>query len=390
MNKKQKIIKLEHLNHNKANQIKLVFDYDQELIDLVKQLEGIKWSKTNKCWYILNNPDNLKKVIFITSKNEIILDKDEFFKHSQNDKVVSATSNLKPINKIEKNKPKIIKKEKLIECPKEYLEKLKLKRYSENTIKTYSWLFTEFINFYPDKDIDLITDEDIKNFQLYLVEEKNISESYQNQSINSIKFYYEQVKKLPKTTYELIRPKKSRKLPSVLSEEEIQLLLKSTDNLKHKSILYLIYSAGLRISEVINLTIKDIDSKRMILNIRNAKGKKDRVSLLSEKLLILLREYYKEYKPVKWVFESYNNSQYSTRSIDKIIKKSAKNAGIIKNISAHILRHSFATHLLERGTDIKYIQKLLGHDSIRTTEIYTHITKKGFEKIKSPLDNLDI
>lgn len=382
MNEKIKKIRIEHFEHNKKQQIKLVFDYDTELINIVKGIEGSKWSKTNKCWYILNTPENLKKIIFTTSKNKIDLDKDVFFKNKINSQ--------EPLIENVKQKKDIVSKKDKREIPKEYLEKLKLKRYSENTIKTYIWLFSEFINFYYDKDLNLITKEDIKEFQLFLVSEKNISESYQNQSINAIKFYYEKVKNLPKTTYELVRPKKSRKLPIVLSEEEIQLLLKSTDNIKHKCILYVIYSAGLRISEVVNLQIKDIDSKRMILNIRDAKGKKDRISLLSEKLLLLLRQYYKEYKPSKWIFESYDKDQYSVRSIDKIIKKSAKNAGIIKNISAHILRHSFATHLLERGTDIRYIQKLLGHESTRTTEIYTHVTKKGFEKIKSPLDNLDI
>lgn len=186
------------------------------------------------------------------------------------------------------------------------------------------------------------------------------------------------------------RPKKEKKLPVVFSEEEVKLLLNQVKNLKHKCILYLIYSAGLRRSEVLNLKINDIDSKRNCIVIRAAKGNEDRITFLSAILLLLLREYYKIYRPKEYLFEGANGGRYSTTSLRKIFYRALKASGINKEASLHTLRHSFATHLLEQGTDIRYIQSLLGHSSPKTTELYTHITTKGFENLKSPLDNMEL
>jgi len=191
-------------------------------------------------------------------------------------------------------------------------------------------------------------------------------------------------------TYYIQRPKKGRNLPSVLSEQEVQLILNSTDNLKHKAILSLIYSAGLRRSELINLQSGDIDSKRMYVIIRSGKGNKDRYSILSEKVLELLRQYFREYKPREWLFEGQYGGQYSATSIQNILKQAVRRAGIKKRVTVHTLRHCFATHLLEHGVDLRYIQELLGHQNPKTTEIYTHITQRGLGKIKSPIDGLDI
>jgi site-specific recombinase XerD len=275
--------------------------------------------------------------------------------------------------------------------PKEYLEILTLKRYSEKTINTYRKAFIDFINYFKTKDLDTITGDDIKDYLLYMIEKRKISASLQHIIINAIKFYYEKVLKLDKLPYITIeRPFKEKTLPAVLSEEEVQKIISAIDNLKHKTLILTIYSAGLRISELINLKLADIDSKRKIVIIKEAKGKKDRYSLLSEKLLLYLRRYYKEYKPQKWLFEGQNGEQYSDSSIYNILYTACNKAGINKKISVHTLRHSFATHLLERGADLRYIQELLGHGSSKTTEIYTHITRKGMEQVKSPLDNLDI
>jgi len=150
-----------------------------------------------------------------------------------------------------------------------------------------------------------------------------------------------------------------------------------------------IYSGGLRISELINLKVKDIDSQRMLIRVEQAKGKKDRYTLLSRKTLETLRQYFIEYKPKEWLFEGETGGQYSTSSIDKILKRGLKATGIKKRITVHSLRHSFATHLLEAGTDLRYIQNLLGHESIKTTEIYTHITTKGLDQIINPLDKME-
>jgi site-specific recombinase XerD len=271
-----------------------------------------------------------------------------------------------------------------------YANLLTQKRYSPNTQKTYMGYFSDFYKYFPFKDLDYITKDEINYYILNLIRTKNISPSQQNQRINAIKFYYEKVLGREKEYYDIHRPRREKHLPCVLSEEEISTLIKNTNNLKHKTILSLIYSAGLRISEAINLKIKDIDSNRNLIIIRAGKGKKDRTSILSEKILFMLREYYKRYKPSIYLFEGQNGDKYSAKSIQMVFKRSLQRSGIHKPATVHTLRHSFATHLLEHGTDLRYIQELLGHNSSKTTEIYTHITKRGIDKIVSPLDNINI
>jgi integrase/recombinase XerD len=271
----------------------------------------------------------------------------------------------------------------------EYNRLLRLKNYSLNTINSYNHFFEKFLAHFHGKDVDSLTKEQITDF-LYKESLKGMSYGYQNQLINAVKFYYEKVLGRKRDFYNLPRAKKPQKLPVVFSEEEITVLLNQVKNLKHKCILYLIYSAGLRISEAVSMKVADIDSTRNLVVIRGGKGKKDRNSLLSQKLLIMLREYYKEYRPKEFLFEGETGGQYSVKSIQNIFNKALTSSGIQKDATVHSLRHSFATHLLERGTDLRYIQELLGHNSSKTTEIYTHITKKGMDKIVSPLDNLDI
>lgn len=232
-------------------------------------------------------------------------------------------------------------------------------------------------------------------FSRFLVTDRKVSTSYQNQAINAIKFYFEKVLGGKRKLYFVERPRKEQVLPTVCSVEEIQKILSSVKNSKHKAILSVIYSGGLRISELVNLPIKAIDSDRMQIHIENAKGNKDRYTILSKKVLELLRVYFKKEKPHYWLFEGVGSTkenpvQYSTRSIQSILKAALKEAGIKKHVTVHTLRHSFATHLLENGTDLRYIQSLLGHSNSKTTEIYTHITTKGFNQIISPLDKLDI
>ncbi len=275
-------------------------------------------------------------------------------------------------------------------CPEEYRQKLVMRRYSASTLKSYVSLFTDFINYYPNKEPDTLTPDEIKAYMLYLVEQRQVSESYQNSVINAIKFYYEKVKGGPRTFYDIERPIKTFALPTVLSEEDIIRILSTISNLKHRCIIFLVYSSGLRLSEVANLTLKDIHSDRGLIVVRGGKGKKDRTTLLSERILEMLRLYYKEYRPVEFLFEGMDGGMYSKRSIQQILKNAIAKAGYDKKATIHTLRHSFATHLLERGTDLRYIQALLGHESSKTTEIYTHITSRGIEKIKSPLDNLKL
>lgn len=224
---------------------------------------------------------------------------------------------------------------------------------------------------------------------VHLVDSVHCSTAYQRQTINAIKLFFDAVVKRPLSAQVVISPRQSKKLPVVLSEQEVAALLSQVVNLKHKALLYCIYSAGLRRNEVLELKVVDIDSKRHCINVRAAKGNKDRVTLLSNKCLGLLREYFRAYRPKDYLFEGAEGGKYSSTSLRKIFYRALIASKIQKKASLHTLRHSFATHLLERGTDLRYIQALLGHSSSKTTEIYTHITTKGFEGISSPLDEID-
>jgi integrase/recombinase XerD len=207
-----------------------------------------------------------------------------------------------------------------------------------------------------------------------------------NQAVNSVKFYYEVVLGMPNRFYSIERPRSENKLPKVISKEEVLAIINATNNIKHKCIVSLLYSAGLRRSELLNLKITDIDSNRMLIRVENSKGNKDRMTLLSKSLLVDLRIYFKEYKPKKWLFEGAKGGIYGGESVLKIIKSACKRANVKRNVTPHTLRHSFATHLLEAGTDLRYIQTLLGHSSSKTTEIYTHVATKQFNNITNPLD----
>jgi site-specific recombinase XerD len=222
------------------------------------------------------------------------------------------------------------------------------------------------------------------------IQEKQISESHQNGIISAIKMFYIEVARQPEKVENLYRPKKANKLPNVLSEQEVTRLLKAPDNLKHRCMLMVIYASGLRLGEVINLQLTDIQSDIKRIFIRSGKGKKDRYTLLSDKVLQALRAYVKIYRPSYWLFEGQDGGQYSERSLQEVFTQAKIKSKINPNATTHWLRHSFATHLLEKGVDLRYIQELLGHESSKTTEIYTHITKKGWNALKSPLDDLDI
>jgi site-specific recombinase XerD len=273
------------------------------------------------------------------------------------------------------------------EILEQYRNRLIQKRYSKNTMDIYCNYFKDFCKFFKNYRLEELKPEEINKYILDLIKIKNISISQQNQRINAIKFYYEKILGKEKQYYTLYRPKKEHKLPKVLSKEEVKRIFDSCDNIKHCCILMLIYSAGLRRSELIDLKISDIDSERMVVNIKGAKGKKDRISLLSKNTLQLLREYYNRHKPKVYLFEGPTGNKYSPSSVANILKKSAQKAGIKKRVTPHMLRHSFATHLLEQGTDLRYIQELLGHNSSMTTEIYTHVSKKAIDKIRNPIDD---
>lgn len=357
-----------------GGRLKLIFGFNKELTKAIKTIPYFSWDQKLKYWSIpfAENFLNEIKTLGTALGLNIIYEEEEAKAGSKTTRVSRlCTPNYKS-------------------CPDEYTLKLKELRYSENTIKTYKGSFEEFINYYNTYDTKDIDESMITDFLRYLVIERKVSSSYQNQAINAVKFYYERVLGGQRKIYLVDRPREEKTLPTVLNEKEISEILNCTENIKHKAILMLCYSAGLRLSELTNVKLKDIDSERMQIRIEQAKGRKDRYSILSHTLLDVLRKYFIAYKPKTWLFEGPAGGQYAKRSIQLIMQDSAKKAGIVKKISVHSLRHSFATHLLEGGTDLRYIQSLLGHGSSKTTEIYTHITTKGFDQIKSPLDKLNI
>ena len=267
---------------------------------------------------------------------------------------------------------------------------LTLKRYSWRTVKAYKNCFRQFIRHYDEIKPRQITRKQIDAYVLSLIKEKNISESHQNQVLSAIKMFYAEVVEQEEKVLNLFGPKRPQKLPQVMTETEVARLLKAVENLKHRCILMLVYSAGLRLGEVLRLKINDIQPEYNRLFVREAKGKKDRCTILSDKVWVILHEYLDMYQPVEWLFEGQAGGQYSERSVQAIFSQAKERSRINPQATVHTLRHSFATHLLEKGVDLRYIQELLGHESSKTTEIYTHITKKGWDKIKSPLDDLDI
>ena len=262
---------------------------------------------------------------------------------------------------------------------------LKIRNYSESTIISYSNSLIQFKKW--NKDNSILNKELLFEYVEFLTDAKR-SYSYIKNGIIALRLYSELI--LGKTLKNnfLRNIKRYTKLPDVLSINEIKLIIDSITNLKHKTAISIIYSCGLRISECINIKISDIDSNRMMIKIREAKGKKDRFVPLSSKMLSMLRKYYKEYEPKDYLFEGQNNVKYSPRSIQNVLKKALNICKIHKNISVHSLRHSFATHLVEQGIDIRVIQELLGHQDIRTTQIYTHISSTKLSQIKNPFDNM--
>jgi len=267
---------------------------------------------------------------------------------------------------------------------------LTLKRYSWRTIKSYKNCFRQFIRHYDDIKPSRITRQQINDYLTMLIRERQISVSHQSQIMSAVKMFYASVIDQPETVRGLFQPKPAQKLPQVFLEEEVTALLRATDNLKHRCILMLIYSAGLRLGEAVNMRLCDLQPSQNRLFVRGGKGKKDRCTILSPKVWAQLQIYGELHKPVDWLFEGQTGGQYSGRSIQEIFTRAKLRSLVSPQATVHTLRHSFATHLLEKGVDLRYIQELLGHESTKTTEIYTHITKKGWDRIQSPIDGLPI
>ena len=335
------------------------FNYNQEIIDIIKTIPNRKYDADKKVWIL---PDNQVSKNLIESK-------------------LSKIANLKYINyRINNNDDNF-------SFPKDFLNHLERRRYSINTIKNYSHHLKNFIKF-NQGEFEKIDNQSIIDYFNHLVINKKVSFAYQHMAVNSIKFYVENVLRQKMPNFSL-RPRKDKKLPTILSEDEVIRILKAITNKKHLTVISLIYSAGLRISEAVNLKIKDIDLERAIINIKQAKGKKDRQVPLSNKIRLMIEGYISEFNPKTYLFEGISGNKYSKRSIQYVFTKACQEANLIKDATVHTLRHSYATHLLEKGTDLRIIQEILGHSSSKTTEIYTHVSTKTIGAIRSPLDDLD-
>ena len=375
--KKQKCITLKHLLINQKKCIGLKFYPDKVIQALVKELSGVKWSNEYNMVFLPFSRKN-QDAIFKKFRSVAWINCGHYYTNR------SISKNRVGPN-VERFRNRKLK-ENYRPCPEEFLQKLEIKRYSMNTVCTYVNCFEVFINYYKDVDLLHINENDIRMYLRKLIQEGK-SDSYLNQAVNAIKFYYEVVLEMPNRFYSIERPRKKKLLPKVISKEEVRSIIDHTNNIKHKCIVSLLYSSGLRRAELLNLKVTDIDSKRMVINVNSGKGNKDRITLLSPSVLSDLRTYYQEWNPKYYLFEGVKGGKYSEQSVLQIIKKASIRAGITKRVSPHILRHSFATHLLESGTDLRYIQVLLGHSSTKTTEIYTQVAVNNIRLIKSPIDD---
>jgi integrase/recombinase XerD len=400
-------ITLKPLLHRETECIGIFSPQNATLNYYFQKKAGAKWSRTNKCWYVPcteNNYDLLAKALY----GKVVLQTEELKKYllerkkdklplpvSNQNKIISKPGTIK--NPVIQSKPAepLSLRRRLSEENAEALQKLKqqldLKSYSPSTIKTYTNEFMQFLQTIKDVPANEFSVQRVKDYLQYCFEKLKLSENTLHSRMNALKFYYEQVLRREKFFWEIPRPKKPFILPKLLNETEIRNLFNALPNKKHKAMLFTAYSAGLRVSEIVNLKVADIDSQRMQIFIERAKGKKDRYVNLSPVLLDILRKYIQEYnpRPTVYLFESeQTKTAYPTRTVQQIFTNAKHKARISKTVGVHSLRHSFATHLLDKGTDIKYIKDLLGHFSIKTTERYLHVSKKQLVNIVSPFDDL--
>lgn len=369
-------ITIEPIYHQSEHRIRLSFHDNQQILSILKSnFPSLRLSKSLNCFHIAEDKTYRSK-LFTCFKGIAWLD----FKTStlsRNERKEHPSSNLAALS--EENHLHIA-------AFKNYLRS---KRYSENTVKTYSESIVIFLRYFADKELEEIDNDDLITFNNDYILKNNLSSSYQNQVVNGVKLFFRAISGYKMDVDLIHRPRREKLLPNVLSKEEVKLIITTPINLKHRMMLSLIYACGLRRSELLNLKPQDIHSDRKILLIKQSKGKKDRIVPLSEALLEPLREYYRLYRPVNWLFEGQiKGEQYSAKSLQNVLKQSLERSNISKPVTLHWLRHSYATHLLETGTDLRYIQELLGHKSSKTTEIYTHVSTKSIQNIKSPFDEL--
>jgi integrase/recombinase XerD len=344
--------------------IGLYFPYDTTTIQKVKKIESARWSYSMRAW-----------IIDYSEKSRTHL-----------------------LNEFPELEIKTISRDKLPACLRlddekttaviRFVEFMQSKRYSTSTIKTYTDCVQTFLAHFESKNLTAFTADDVTTFNNDYILSRKLSHAYQNQVVNAVKLFFRGVSGYQFDVDLLHRPLREYKLPNVLNKTEVKSILDTCGNLKHRAMLSLIYACGLRRSELLHVKLSSIDAERKLLFIKQAKGRKDRMVPLSPKIIGLLRDYYRAHRPKDFLFEGQTGGQYGESSLEAVLKQAVKKAGITKPVTLHWLRHSYATHLLESGTDLRYIQELLGHSSSKTTELYTHVSAQHIERIKSPFDDL--
>ncbi|WP_298766909.1 tyrosine-type recombinase/integrase [uncultured Polaribacter sp.] len=366
-------VTLNSFTHNAKSCIAIKFPYNYEAKEYIKQFKAVRWSKTHATFYIYFTEASLEDLKKHLAKGNIkILNKAKKQPVSKLSKEVKFE--LKPINE-----------EKTI-VYRHYINFLKGKRFSKATIASYSNFIIEFLRFTDKKPVDNLDENDVRAYIEWAVNTLNYSVSTHRQMVSGFRHFAHFYPACTINPDNIYMPRKDRKLPIVLSIDEVLSILQVTKNLKHRVVIAILYSSGLRISEIINLRLSDFDFKRKQLYIHNGKGRKDRYATIAESVFPLIKNYYRTYSPKQYFIESPKGGRYSSGSIRAFLKKSVKLSGITKTVTPHTLRHSYATHMLEQGIGIRHIQELLGHSRPETTMIYTHVTRKDLELVKSPLD----
>jgi integrase/recombinase XerD len=446
---KKKII-LRRVYHRGKWRILISFGYDEILSALVRQVNGSRYSNTHKSWYTDDNEASLKEILLvfrekaeidisaITKDNEpegftvpegipriqtsgrnkeipvrrpeqkakverefllpwSVLTGDSLSDYFTSLGVEVRTIKSSPsldLKNARKEKGEEIRSRALegkaiegLDLTRRYLDEV---RYSERTNESYLALLELFFKYFHEKDPVTISMDEVSEFIHDFIIVNGYSKSYQNQMISAIKIFYRISGRSHIDLQLFERPRKSRALPKVFSKEEVQRILNATRNTKHKVLLWMIYSCGLRRSEVTNIKLNDLDHDRGVLHVKEGKGRIDRIVPVSKKVWEKIDEYLDGFHPVKYLFEGQSGARYSSESVYRVFKQALERAGIKKEVGVHSLRHSYATHLHESGLDIRYIQELLGHRSSRTTEIYTHVSRRNLVVIRSPIEDMDV
>jgi integrase/recombinase XerD len=370
---KHKVV-LTEIEHQSKACYGIGFPYNYQLKEIVKSIDHVRWSAIKKTFYVTKEKLSLHNLYTSLNEKGVFVD---YSRVKSGKRSGSAKRSKWAARKISDGNKAVLKA---------FVSYLRGLRLSENTIKVYFTFVADFVEFIDEKPLDGLTAIDVRLFVERQVEHKHYAISTHRQLVSALKHFGTFLPDSKIVVEDLIRPSKSRYLPTVLSKEEVIDLLRATRNLKHRAVLALLYSAGLRIGEVLNLKLEDIDIDRRQLFIKNAKGRKDRVVIMAESFIPLYKNYYLTYKPATYFIENPNGGVYSPESIRKFIKISSNRAGIKKRVTPHTLRHSYATHLIENGVGLRHVQDLLGHSKPETTMIYTHVAKKDLLKIQSPLD----